>query len=319
MGTRDIAVPALQALLAPGQADWQVVGVFTQPDRPAGRAQTPLPPAVKTLALANDLPVFQPETLRGDEAPALLAALAPDVGVVASYAQLLPRRVLQAARAGWLNVHPSLLPRWRGPSPVAGALLAGDAETGVTIIKLVRAMDAGPIVDQTRDVIRPDDTTATLTARLGELGAERLAAVLDPWVAGAITPTPQDEQAATYTPLLSRADGELNWGQPAAALERRVRAFTPWPGTFTRWDGRRLSILGAHAEPGPADAPPGQALGLAQSAAGPALRIACGNGVLAITRLQLEGRRPLDAAEFVRGQPGIIGARLGADVGAAGG
>lgn len=311
MGTRDIAVPALQALLAPGHAAWQVVGVFTQPDRPAGRAQTPLPPAVKSLALTHGLPVFQPETLRGDDAPALLAELAPDVGVVASYAQLLPRRVLQAARTGWLNVHPSLLPRWRGPSPVAGAILAGDAETGVTIIKLVRAMDAGPIVDQTRAALRPTDTTATLTERLGQLGAERLAAVLDPWVAGAITPVPQDEQAATYRPLLSRADGELDWSQPAAALERRIRAFTPWPGTFTRWDGRRLSILSARAEPGPAGAPPGKALGLAQTAAGPVLRVASGDGVLAVTRLQLEGRRPLDAAEFVRGQPGVVGARLG--------
>ena len=311
MGTRDLAVPVLQALIGARNRGWQVVGVCTQPDRPAGRASAPQAPPVKMLALAAEIPVWQPETLRGDVAVRILRDWRPDVGVVASFAQLLPGRVLAVPPAGWLNVHPSLLPRHRGPSPVASAILAGDAEAGVTLIKLVRAMDAGPIVDQIHAPIGPMDTAGELLARLGRLGAERLVAVLDDWVAGRLQARPQDESHATYSRLLTREDGRLDWSLPAADLARRVRAFQPWPGTFTTWQGRRLAILEALASPDQPGRPPGTVLAGQRGPAETVVRIATGDGVLAVRQLQLEGRRALDAATFLRGQPGIFGVRLG--------
>jgi len=260
--------------------------------------------------MANGIPVFQPESWRDDAALQTLRDLAPDVGIVAGYAQLLPRRVLRLPPVGWLNIHPSLLPRHRGPSPVAASILAGDTVTGVSIIKLVSAMDAGPVVDQVRIPIRPDDTTGSLTARLADLGAKLLPTLLDRWVAGRITAQPQDNAAATYSRLLHRQDGLLDWNLPAAEVERHVRAYDPWPGTFTFWEDQRLSIIGALATSGPADAPPGAVLRVERVAQRPALIIATGSGQLAAFRLQLEGRKALDADEFVRGRREIVGNRL---------
>lgn len=312
MGTRDIAVPALRTLIGSGRPNWHVVAVVTQPDRAAGRSRQPAPSPVKTLAAAAGIPVFQPESWKGADPVATLHELAPDVGVVASYAQLLPRRVLRIPNAGWLNIHPSLLPRHRGPSPVAATILAGDPVTGVTIIKLVSAMDAGPIVAQAGTPLQGDETTGTLTARLGDLGAQLLTTVLDDWVGGHVTALAQDGAAATYSQLLTRQDGLLDWSRPASDLERRVRAYSPWPGTFTFYKGRRLAILSASPIPTPSDAPPGTVLGLEHIAGGMALPIATGSGRLAARRLQLEGRKDLAADEFTRGQPGILEAVLGA-------
>lgn len=311
MGTRDVAVPALRALLDTDRPNRHVVAVATQPDRPAGRSKQPAPSPVKAIAAAAGIPVFQPESWRDDDAVAALRALAPDVGVVASYAQLLPRRVLRVPAHGWLNIHPSLLPRHRGPSPVAASILAGDTVTGVTIIKLVSAMDAGPIVAQASTAIQGDDTTAVLTARLGNLGAQLLIAVLEDWVAGRLTAVDQDSSAATYSRLLTRQDGLLDWTLPADELERRVRAYDPWPGTYTFYAGRRLSILRGRALAMPTEAPAGTVLAVQDNVEQLALLIATGDKVLAVDRLQLEGRRALDAAEFVRGQRSIIGERLG--------
>jgi methionyl-tRNA formyltransferase len=311
MGTRDLAVPALRVIIEQRDAGWDLVGVVTQPDRAMGRSKQPVAPPVKALAADAGIPVFQPETWRDEAAVELLRGLRPDVGVVAGYAQLLPRRVLRIPPAGWLNIHPSLLPRHRGPSPVAACILAGDAETGVSIIKLVSAMDAGPIVDQVRIPIRPDDTTATLTARLADLGAQRLPTVLDRWVAGSITARAQDDAAATYSRLLTRQDGLLDWTRPALDLERQVRAYDPWPGAYTLLEGRRLSVAAAQAVPTPSTTLPGTVLRLDSVAGRPALLIATGDAQLAAFRLQLEGRRELDAGEFVRGKAGTIGARLG--------
>jgi methionyl-tRNA formyltransferase len=310
MGTRDIAIPALQVLIEKAKQGWEIVAVVTQPDRPAGRSARPAMPPVKTLAAANGIPVLQPETLRDDSVLQTLRDLAPDVGIVASYAQLLPRRVLRLPPAGWLNIHPSLLPRHRGPSPVAASVLAGDAVTGVSIIKLVTAMDAGPIVEQVSIPVLPDDTTGSLTARLGDLGAQCLSTLLEDWVAGRITARPQDNAAATHSHLLRREDGLLDWNLPAAALERQVRAFDPWPGTFTLWEGRRLGIIGAQALSTPSAAPPGTVLGLDRVDQRPALLIATGSGQLAAFRLQLEGRKALAADEFVRGQRAITGSQF---------
>jgi methionyl-tRNA formyltransferase len=311
MGTRDLAVPTLRVVIDQRDAGWDLVGVITQPDRAIGRSKQPVAPPVKALAAAAGIPVFQPETWRDEAAVAMLRGLKPDVGVVAGYAQLLPRRVLRIPPAGWLNIHPSLLPRHRGPSPVAASILAGDTVTGVSIIQLVSAMDAGPIVDQVRIPIRPDDTTTTLTARLADLGAQWLPTLLDRWVAGRIRPRVQDAAAATYSHLLTRQDGLLDWTRTAVELERQVRAYDPWPGTYTFLDGRRLSVAAAQAVPTPSDVPPGTVVRLDRVAGRPALLVATGTGQLAMFRVQLEGRRELDAEEFVRGKAGTIGTQLG--------
>lgn len=310
MGTRDIAEPALCILLDGGVPGRAVIGVVTQPDRPAGRSKQPAASPVKSLAVAAGIPVLQPETWRDAAAIQVLRDWAPDVGVVASYAQLLPRSVLRVPTAGWLNIHPSLLPRHRGPSPVAASILAGDTVTGVSIIKLVAAMDAGPLIAQSEAPIAREDTTGSLTVRLGDLGAHMLSALLDDWVAGRLAPRPQEEEGASYSHRLSRQDGLLDWRLPAAQLARRVRAYDPWPGTFTFWQGRRLNIAGAGAIETPAALPAGTVLTLGQVGNRPALSIATGAGQLAAYRLQLEGRKELDADTFVRGQPGIIGSLL---------
>ncbi len=311
MGTRDIAEHVLGALLEAGRPDWQIVASFTQPDRPLGRSATLQPPPVKLLAQRAGVLVYQPESLRSPEVVHDLQRLSPDVGLVASYAQLLPRRVLAIPPAGWLNVHPSLLPRHRGPSPVTSAILAGDIETGVTIIKLVKAMDAGPIVDQVRTTIGPNESAGALTERLGSLGAERTVAVLDDWVAGKLVAVLQDDSAATYSTRLTREDGRLDWSRPAEELVRRVRAFHPWPGTFTTWEGRRLVVLSAAPIRQESGTAPGTVTGLFDSGSGPVILVATGQGELAVSDLQIEGRRPLSATEFVRGQPALIGSVLG--------
>ncbi len=310
MGTRDIAVPALYALLGRPESGWEVVGVVTQPDRPSGRSKLRAASPAKVIAQSAGIPVFQPESWRDDAAVVWLREMAPDVGIVASYAQLLPRRVLRIPAAGWLNIHPSLLPRHRGPSPVAASILAGDTVTGVTIIKLAPAMDAGPVIKQITVPIRPDDTNRSLTARLGDLGSQLLMTVLDDWVAGTITAQPQDNENATYSRLLTRQDGLIDWNLPASDLERHVRAYDPWPGTFTYLQGRRLSILSARALPTEAEAPPGTVQGLRIVREQKALLVATGDKLLAVYRLQLEGRKPLAAEEFARGQGSIIGDRL---------
>ncbi|MCL4543276.1 MAG: methionyl-tRNA formyltransferase [Chloroflexi bacterium] len=312
-GTRGLALPVLEMLLSAGSvAELQVVAVLTQPDRPAGRSSVPVSPPVKELAVAHHIPVLQPESLRTEGSVAALQSLALDAGVVASYAQLLPRRVLRIPTRGWLNIHPSLLPRYRGPSPIATAILEGDDTTGVSIIKLVREMDAGPIVDQVTIPMPDDATTAELLPLLGRMGAERLLATLPGWIAGSIKAQPQDEALATSTRLLSREDALLDWTQPAPRLARQVRAFDPWPGTFTWLGLRRLSILEAHAITVTVQDPPGTILQVDHRARPPRLVVACGTGALVVTRIQLEGRKAMGVDEFARGQRDLTGRQLAA-------
>ncbi len=304
MGTPSFAVPILRAL-----ADHhQVVGVVTQPDRRAGRGRRLTVSPVKEAALALGLPLFQPPTLRTAEAAQRLAAWQPAVIVVAAFGQILRPPLLSLPPHGCLNVHASLLPRWRGASPVAAAILAGETVTGVSLMLMDEGMDTGPILARRSCPIAPDDTTGALTGRLAEMGAQLLIETLPRWLAGGIRPRPQDDDRATYCRLLKKEDGRLDWTRPAAYLERQVRACDPWPGAFTTWQGRRLKVLRARARPEvPADGPPGRVLDLS-----PGLGVSTGQGVLELIEVQLAGKKPLPAGTFARGQKGLLGSRLGA-------
>lgn len=324
MGTPTFAVPSLQALAdnaAPGHiwsSGLDLVGVVTRPDKPVGRGGTLVPPPVKVAAQEIGVPVYQPGSLRRPESLALLHHLAPDLIVVAAFGQILPPDVLELPAHGCLNVHASLLPRYRGASPIAAAILAGDAETGVTLMEMEEGLDTGPIVAQVATPIGDEETTGELSVRLAELGAELLVETLPVWLAGGIAPTPQDDAAATLTRLLRKEDGMLDWREPAAALDRQVRAYTPWPGAFTTWQGRQLKVLRARPLPPEANpsAPrePGTVF-LAPDGTGPGgrgqLACQCCQGALALVMIQLEGKRALPAAEFLRGYASIVGARLG--------
>jgi methionyl-tRNA formyltransferase len=302
MGTPVFAVPVLEAL-----ADThQVVGVVTQPDRPAGRGRRLTPSCVKEVALERGLPLSQPQSLRTPEAVAHLAAWEPDVIAVAAFGQILRQNVLDLPPRGCLNVHASLLPRWRGAAPVPAAILAGDEVTGVTIMRMDVGLDTGPILAQREESIRPDDTQATLEDRLARLGAELLLEALPAYLAGDLLPRPQPAEGATYAGQLRKEDGRLDWACAAIELDRRVRAFTPWPGAFTTWRGRRLKVL--RAAPSPewrGDAPPGTVFALADG-----LAVATGEGALRLEEVQLAGKRPIDVTAFLRGQRDFLGSQL---------
>ncbi len=308
MGTPDYALPVLEALVSTGQA---VAGVYTQPDRPAGRGRLLTPPPVKTCAQKHGLPVFQPASLRRAEAIEELAALAPELIVVAAYGKILPPAVLAIPTRGVLNIHPSLLPRHRGPSPVVTALLEGEAVTGVTVMRLDEGMDTGDIVAQREAAVRPGETAGDLTLRLFSLGAELLLEVLPEWMKGEITPRPQEAERATITRRYTKEDGEIDWALPALSLERRLRAFTPWPGCYTRWQGKLLKVLeGVRVEaPAASEGGPGRVVAAGQGSPSP-VGVVTGQGLLGLLRVQLEGSRPLSAEEFVRGYPGFLSARL---------
>lgn len=306
MGTPAFVIPVLEALLLAGH---QVVGVFTQPDKPAGRGRQPEPPPVKVWAQGRGLPVFQPPTLRRPESQEVLRHLAPEAIVVAAYGKILPPEVLAIPPLGCLNLHPSLLPKYRGPSPVPAAILSGDTVTGVTVMLLDAGQDTGPILAQRQEPIRDEDTARTLTERLFRLGAALLLETLERWARREISPTPQDPALATTTRLLTKEDGWLDFAQPAERLWRAVRAYDPWPGTFTRWKGKMLKVLEACPWPEDTFHPPGTVVSLAPGAPAPA-GVQCGQGVLALLRLHLEGKRPVGCPEFLAGYRDFIGSRL---------
>jgi methionyl-tRNA formyltransferase len=304
MGTPEFAVPTLAML---GEK-YNVVGVFTQPDKPAGRGrQLTASPVKRWVALQeHSLPVLQPRTLRDATVQAQLAELKPEVIVVAAFGLLLPQPVLDLPPCGCINVHASLLPRYRGAAPIPAAILNGDMHTGITLIKLDAGMDTGPIITQASLPIQPDDTTGTLSARLAELGAQLTAAILPRWLVGEITPQPQDETQATLAPKLNKDDGRLDWSKPAVELERRVRALSPWPGTFTTWNGKVLRILSVQISGHKTQS----ASGLVVKNDG-GIGVVTGEDVLQLGMVQLEGKRAMSAADFSRGQPAFVGSRLG--------
>lgn len=305
MGTPEFAVPALAALLDAGH---DIVGVYTQPDRRSGRGRRLTSPPVKEFAESHRLPVFQPASLREDTAARLnIAERSPDAMIVAAYGLFLPKDTLAVPRLGCLNIHPSLLPRHRGPSPVATAILEGEETTGVTIMLLDEGMDTGPILSQRETSIGMDETCDKLTARLFDMGINLLVGTLQEWSEGAIQPTPQDDAKATITHRLRRADGHIDWNHPAQSIARRVRAFTPWPGTFTTWRGRTLKILEAETLDATHEDLPGKVVAMNDSE----VAVAAGQGVLRLLSVQMEGRRVTSAADFIRGYPDFTGSTLG--------
>ena len=308
MGTPDFAVPSLRALTEQANAGLAVAGVVTRPDKPVGRKQRVVFSPVKQFALEHEIPVYQPGPLRRPEALSLLRDLAPDLIVVAAFGPILPPDVLALPPHGCLNVHASLLPRWRGASPINAAILAGDAEAGVTIMLMDAGLDTGPALARRAIPIGADETAGELSDRLALLGAELLVETLPRWLAGVITPEPQDELRATMTRLLQKSDGLLDWQRPADELARQVRAYTPWPGAFTTWEGHTLKILRVRAIPFETDLPPGTCFASAGDAS---MAVICGQGALALEVIQLEGKRAMPSAEVVRGHPALASARLG--------
>jgi len=296
------------ARLLEGDSPVDVVGVVTQPDKPVGRKQTLAPPPVKVLAGRREIPVLQPVSLRRPASVAALARFSPDVGIVAAYGKILRPDVLQLPRHGHLNVHASLLPRWRGAWPVGAAILAGDDVSGVSIMRLDEGMDTGPVLAEHREPIRPNDTTETLERRLAALGAGLLVETLPAYLAGELKPQPQDDARATYCHVVSKSEGQIDWSQPAAQIERHVRAMTPWPGSFTTWEGKQLRIVRARAAEGVASgAAPGTVVRHDGGAA-----VVTGDGRLLLEEVQLEGKKAMPIQALLNGYRTFVGSRLGA-------
>ena len=305
MGTPVFAVPVLEALVSAGH---EVVAVYSSPDRPSGRGRRTSPTPVKAAAEEMGIPVCQPPSLKAPSVQAELEGLAPDVIVVAAYGLFLPGEVLDLPRYSCLNIHPSLLPKLRGPSPVSTAIVDGETTTGVTIMVMDEGVDTGPILAQRRTPIAESETAEALTARLFEMGACLLVEVLPDWSEGRIQSSPQDESQATITRLLSREDGRIDWSEGADRIARRVRGYTPWPGCHTYWDGRMLKVIEASPGDRPAADRPGR---VAESSTGDRIDVSTGRGTLRVGRLQLEGRRAASAREFLQGNGSIAGAHLG--------
>jgi methionyl-tRNA formyltransferase len=296
LGSPAFALPSLEALRSAGH---EIALVVTQPDRPAGRGQKPTPPQVAAYAKQHDLPVWQTTSLKGAEAEARLREVGADGMALAAFAALVPSNVLDLTPGGILNVHPSLLPRWRGAAPIQSAVLAGDAETGVSIIRLVRALDAGPILLQERSAIDPRDDYVSLETRLAALGARLLVRAF----AERPEPRPQDETGVTFSRRIERDDARIDWAQSNVAIWNQVRAYRAWPQAFTTFDGRLLKILRA----GPID---GQgASGVVDVVSGAPV-VGTGQGRLRLDEVQLEGKRPQTGTEFPRGYARLHGAKL---------
>ncbi|MBT8137106.1 MAG: methionyl-tRNA formyltransferase [Gammaproteobacteria bacterium] len=304
-GTPDFAVPSLRALADAGSPACEIIAVYTQPDRPAGRGRRVRYSDIKQLALHLGLPLQQPESLRDDQAQETLRQLDPDLMIVAAYGLILPQAVLDIPRLGCVNVHASLLPRWRGAAPVQRAMLAGDPVTGVTLMQMDAGLDTGAMLAKSETLIGADETGGELTDRLATLGAELLLARLADIAAGALTAVPQDDSQATYAPKLKKSEARIDWQQAAAQIASQVRAFNPWPVAETRWRGRQLRLWTAQALDEAASGVPGTV-----SVTGPALKVATGAGTLQVTELQPAGKRVMPAAAFLNAHE-MAGAVLG--------
>lgn len=291
-GTPEFAAAALKSLIAAGH---HIALVLTQPDRPAGRGLRPKPSPVKALALEHGLALAQPASLREAAVQETLRKIHPDVMVVAAYGLILPRAVLDIPTRGCLNIHASLLPRWRGATPIQRALLAGDAETGITIVQMDEGLDTGPMLLRKACAIEPEDTAQTLHDRLAALGGEAIVEALDRL--DSLVPVPQDESLATYAPKLTKEEALIDWNQPAETIARAVRAYNPFPVAYTWLDGERLRIWFARAEAG--EAPPGRVVAVDREG----VLVGTGAGLLRITELQREGARRLAAAAFAASPP----------------
>jgi len=308
MGTPQFAVPSLRALV---EGPYSIT-VVTQPDRPSGRGSRLTPPPVKVAAEEYGLPILQPETLRDTDFRAQLAELRPEAIVLVAYGEYVVSSILELPRRGSINLHPSLLPRWRGSTPIQSAILAGDDTTGVTIIQMDRGLDTGPIIAQSATAIEPEETHPELAARLAQHGANLLAETLPLWLRGEIVPAPQPEEGVTLTHTLKKEDGLIDWARPAEEIGRRVRAFQPWPGTYTTWQGRLLKITSA--KPLPTTASPSQpgTVSIVGESKERQLAVSTGGGALQLLQVQFEGKPPTEARALLSGYPHIVGATLGA-------
>jgi len=290
MGSPDFALPSLRALAGA----YEIVGVVTQPDRAAGRGRALKSPPVKLLAQKLDVPIIQPGKLRAPEALEQLRGWNPDLIIVAAFGQILRKDVLDLPRDGCINVHASLLPRWRGAAPINAAILHGDEETGVTIMKMDVGLDTGPMLAQRSIRLTPDDTAGSVTGTLSQLGAELLIETLPDYLSGKNQPVPQPEEGATYSPMLKKEEGRLDFTRPAEELERRVRAFNPWPGAFMDFDGTLLKVHHAYTEAGNAQV--AQRLVYRDQPA-----VGTGDGLLILDEVQPAGKRTMSGKSFLAG------------------
>jgi methionyl-tRNA formyltransferase len=291
IGTGDIGLPTLRALQ---KSEHELLGVVTQPDKPAGREQKITAPPVKAEIAGSKLPVLQPAKIKDQQAIEQIRALAPDVVVVMAYGQILPGAVLEISKIACLNLHASLLPRWRGAAPIQAAIAAGDRETGITVMHMDEGLDTGDILLQRRIDIQATDTGGSLHDRLAEIATEALLEALGLLASGTASRIPQDKQLATYAPKLNREAGRIDWNEPAAVIERNIRAYNPWPGAFTELENQKLKIFSA-------------AIVHLRGKPGEILRrdtefvIATSDGALSLIEIQLEGKRRMRAADFLRG------------------
>jgi len=312
LGTPAFAVPGLEKLLKSGHT---VAGVVTQPDRPRGRCRTPQPSPVKELALSKSLPLFQPQRPSDPLFLAEIKKLEADCAAVVAYGRILPKEFLSIFRHGAVNLHASLLPKYRGAAPIQWALIRGEQETGVTVFELDEQLDHGPVILQQKTPIKPDEDAAALAARLSEIGATCLIEALDLIESGMTSPVPQDDAQATHAPLLTKEDGLIRWELPAAEIRNRIRGMQPWPGAATGTGNKALKILSATADPTPFE---NKSVPGTRSVPGTVvfsdphqgLFVQTGRGVLRIDRLQPSGGNPMSAAEFLRGHPLPVGIRL---------
>lgn len=300
MGSPAFAVPTLKTL----SEQYSVVALICQPDRPAGRGRASRPPATKVFAVEAGIPVLQPHRLRDAEVISRIAGLQPDLVVVAAYGQILPQSLLDQSENGSLNVHASLLPRWRGAAPIQSAILSGDKQSGVTIMQMDAGLDTGPILSQRKVRIEQDETGGALTMRLSHLGAELLIESLPGYLSRELTPVPQDETLSTYAPLLKKTDGALDLQETAEHLARQIRAFDPWPGTYIQWDDRRLAVKRAHT------VPHNHTIAGEIALVNRTPAIGTRQGLLVLDRVQPSGKREMSGEAFIRGAPKFVGAQL---------
>ncbi len=300
-GTSEFAIPSLKRLL---EAGYDIVAVITQPDKPAGRKQLPLPSPVKLWALEHKLKVYQPASLEIENWKLKI----PDIGIVASYGKIIPKELLSWPKHGLLNVHPSLLPKYRGPSPIQAAILNGDIETGVTIIKLDEEMDHGAIVSSFKFQVSNNFGYQELHDKLAELGADLLIKILPDYFSGKIKPVPQEHSQATYTKIIKKNDARIDWNLPAEKIEAMVRAYENWPVAWTTLDGKRLKIFKALLPVSPPPAGKGEIKrGLISISSGNKILVQTGSGILQIHELQLEGGKKMSAQDFIRGRKNLVG------------
>ncbi len=304
MGTPDFSVPALNALIE----TQKVVGVVTQPDKQSGRGKKIHFSAVKEAALAANVPVYQPKSMRTETAVSPLREWNADIIIVAAFGQILRPFLLEMPPLGCLNVHASLLPRWRGASPIQHALLAGDSESGVTLMQMNKGLDTGDLFVSETIPIHEDETAVSLHDRLSALGAEMLRRHLPSIIDGSLKAIPQNNNLSTYAPMISKADGQLHWEQSAAQIDRRIRAMTPWPSAFTHWQGKSLKILSAKTLDEQWGSQTGQIL---YDKERKITAVCTNNGMLQLEKIQLAGKRAMNITDFIRGRPDFIGTELG--------